>query len=76
VAETRRTVLLITHDIDEAFLLSDRVLAMSARPGRILAAYAVEGARPRSLTELSRDGRLQELKARVLDLLRAEVRPG
>jgi NitT/TauT family transport system ATP-binding protein len=76
VAETRRTVLLITHDIDEAFLLSDRVLAMSARPGRILAAYAVEGARPRSLTELSRDGRLQELKARVLDLLRTEVRPG
>ena len=35
--ETRKTVLFITHDIDEAVLLSDRVLVMSPRPGEIVA---------------------------------------
>jgi NitT/TauT family transport system ATP-binding protein len=75
VAGAGRTVLLITHDIDEAFLLSDRVLVMSARPGRVLAEHALGAARPRSLAGLTRDGRLQELKGRVLELLRAEVRP-
>jgi NitT/TauT family transport system ATP-binding protein len=74
VATTGRTVLLITHDIDEAFLLSDRVLVMSARPGRILAEHAVPLARPRSIARLSRDGRLQDLRGMVLDLLRGEVR--
>jgi NitT/TauT family transport system ATP-binding protein len=74
VATTGRTVLLITHDIDEAFLHSDRVLVMSARPGRILAEHAVPLARPRSIARLSRDGRLQDLRGMVLDLLRGEVR--
>jgi NitT/TauT family transport system ATP-binding protein len=74
VARTGRTVLLITHDIDEAFLLADRVLVMSARPGRVLAEHALDVPRPRSLAALSRDGRLQALKGTVLDLLRGEVR--
>ena len=76
VARAGRTVLLITHDIDEAFLLSGRVLVMSARPGRILAEHALYAGRPRSLAQLTRDGRLQDLKGKVLDLLRAEVRAG
>jgi sulfonate transport system ATP-binding protein len=75
VARAGRTVMLITHDIDEALLLSDRVLVMSARPGRILAEHAVDVPRPRSLAAMSRDGRLQELRGQVLDRLRGEVRP-
>jgi NitT/TauT family transport system ATP-binding protein len=76
VAHAGRTVMLITHDIDEALLLSDRVLVMSARPGRILAEHAVEVPRPRSLAGMSRDGHLQDLRGKVLDLLRGEVRLG
>jgi NitT/TauT family transport system ATP-binding protein len=76
VAETGQTVLLITHDIDEAFLLSDRVLVMSARPGRILAEVPVSLARPRTLAGLAREQEAQALKGRILDLLRGEVRGG
>jgi NitT/TauT family transport system ATP-binding protein len=47
------TVLFVTHDIDEAILLSDRICVMSARPGRIIRTIPIELARPRSLASLT-----------------------
>jgi len=48
-SETRKTVLFITHSIPESIFLSDRVLVMTERPGRIAAVYDVPLARPRRL---------------------------
>ena len=75
VAQSRRTVMLITHDIDEALLLSDRVLVMSPRPGRILAEYAIDLERPRSVAQLLDADRLQRVKKEILELLRTKGSP-
>jgi len=71
VSRARRTVLLITHDIDESLLLADRVLVMSPRPGRILAEHAIDLARPRSVGQLLDAEPIQRIKRRILELLRS-----
>lgn len=51
--ESRKTVLFITHSISEAVLLSDRVVLMSARPGRIVRIFDMPRVRPRSFDDLA-----------------------
>ena len=68
--ETRKTVVYITHGIEEAVSLSDRIAVMTARPGRIKEILPVEFARPRDLAELRREPRFGEQVYRIWGLLR------
>lgn len=68
-----QTVLFITHDIEEAILLGDRVLVMSERPGRILAEISIPLARPRDLTGRSHP-EIEELRWHIWKMLESAVR--
>ncbi|RZL10461.1 MAG: ABC transporter ATP-binding protein [Rubrivivax sp.] len=65
----RTTVMFVTHDIDEALFLSDRILVLSPRPGRIIDEIPVHFARPRR-AEVMTSPEFNRLKRHCLDLLR------
>ncbi len=66
LAREPRTVVLVTHDVEEAVVLADRVLVLSPRPGRIVAELPVPAPRPRHAT----DPALVALRGRALEALR------
>ena len=70
--EDRRTVIFITHSIEEAILLGDRVIVMSARPGRVVADIRVPFERPRA-TEIRGSGEFAHLEQEIWEILRVEV---
>jgi len=63
--EFGKTILMITHDIDEALRLADEILVLSGRPMRVLDRFALEGSKPRRMA----DPKLIEIKEYVLNLL-------
>jgi ABC-type nitrate/sulfonate/bicarbonate transport system ATPase subunit len=69
----RKTILLVTHDVEEAVFLSDRVYVMSGRPGRMRTEVAVALPRPRAL-ELTATPEFAALKERLLAPLREQAR--
>ncbi|MDE2612404.1 MAG: ABC transporter ATP-binding protein [Burkholderiales bacterium] len=70
----RTTILFITHDIDEAVFLGDRILVMTARPGRIKEEVAIPLERPRGI-DVMLGSTFTHAKARILGLLREESPP-
>jgi ABC-type nitrate/sulfonate/bicarbonate transport system ATPase subunit len=71
----RKTILLVTHDVEEAVFLSDRVHVMSGRPGRIGTTVDVALPRPRTL-EVTATPAFTTLKDRLLAPLREQARAG
>jgi NitT/TauT family transport system ATP-binding protein len=69
--EHRITVLFITHDVDEAIFLSDRVHVMTARPGRIKAEIPITLPRPRSY-DMQTAPEFVEIKRHIMELIREE----
>lgn len=61
-----RTIVLVTHDVDEAIFLADRIYVMSPRPGTMRAVLDVSIARPRNYTEVVTSSPFNDLKHEVL----------
>ncbi|MBI0539227.1 ABC transporter ATP-binding protein [Roseomonas sp. KE2513] len=73
VESSGKTIILVTHSIEEAIFLGDQVLVMTARPGRVAATIPVDLPRPRSF-EMQSSPRSGELFNEIYGLLRDEVR--
>ena len=69
----RKTVLFVTHDLQEAIALSDRVVLISARPGRIKATYQVDLPRPRQIESVLAHPRFMALFQEIWASLKQEV---
>ncbi|MBM7508495.1 ABC transporter ATP-binding protein [Nocardioides sp. 31GB23] len=68
----KRTVIFVTHSIDEAIVLSDRVIVMQSNPGRIVEDITIPFERPRTPTAIRTDPRFARLRAEMWSLLRQE----
>src|SRR5581483_5606162 len=75
-AQARRTVVFVTHDLEEAIALSDRVVVMTASPGRVKAVYPITLPRPRSVTEVRFHPEFARLYEMIWKDLKDEVRLG
>ncbi len=73
--QTRKTIVLITHNIEEAIFLGDRVLVMASRPGRIKAVVDIDLPRPRVPDMRNHSAAFLRHKDELTTLLRAEIRP-
>jgi NitT/TauT family transport system ATP-binding protein len=71
--QEQRTLVFITHSIDEAIVLGDRVAVMSTRPGRLREVLDVGLTRPRSVQEARNSPRYADLRQHIWDELRPEV---
>jgi NitT/TauT family transport system ATP-binding protein len=69
---TRKTIFFITHDLEEAIFLADRVLIMTTRPGRIKTVIKVDIPRPRNFRVLATD-HFMELKEQAVAAIRVET---
>jgi NitT/TauT family transport system ATP-binding protein len=70
---TRPSVIFVTHDLEEAIALADKVLVLTVGPGTIKAEFAVDLPRPRRVQEIKFDSRFVELYERIWQALRDEV---
>ncbi len=73
-SEFHKTILFVTHDLEEAIALSDRVIVFTRSPGRLKAEYNVELGRPRDVTHIRFHERFNEIYQRIWQDLKEEVR--
>jgi NitT/TauT family transport system ATP-binding protein len=71
--EHKKTVVFITHSVDEAVFLGDRIMVMTAQPGKVKTFVPVPLARPRNIMELQKMPQYGELIAHIWSSLREEV---
>lgn len=69
----KTTILFVTHDVEEALLLADRILVMSVNPGTIREEIAIHFERPRTIEQLIADPTFIKLKQTILHIIREET---
>ena len=74
--QSRACVVFVTHDLEEAIALADRVLVLTASPATLKSAYTVDIPRPRVASEIRFDARFLEISRTIWDDLRTEVLRG
>ena len=72
-AQSGAAVLFVTHDLDEAILLADRVAVLTTRPARVKSVHTIDLPRPRNIATLRYDERFVAIARRLSDDLRDEV---
>lgn len=72
LSKTKQTVIFITHSIDEAITMGDRIVVMTAGPGRIKAILDVDIPRPRWQIDIREQTRYQELRHQIWQMLKSE----
>ena len=72
-ANTRASVVFVTHDLEEAIALADRVFVISAGPGTVKANYPVPLSRPRNVTEIRMEPQFSQIYGEIWNDLRDEV---
>jgi NitT/TauT family transport system ATP-binding protein len=71
---TQASVVFVTHDLEEAIALADRVVVLTAAPATIKATFAVDLQRPRNVTEIRFDPQFVKLYQEIWESLREEVK--
>jgi NitT/TauT family transport system ATP-binding protein len=66
---TKKTIIFVTHSIDEAVFLADRVVVLTSHPGRVKEIISVNIPRPRSNAEIRLSGEFNWIRQRVYDAL-------
>jgi NitT/TauT family transport system ATP-binding protein len=72
-AQAKSAVLFVTHDLDEAILLADRVAVLTTRPARVKSVHTIDLPRPRDVAKLRYDERFVAIARNISDDLREEV---
>ncbi len=75
-AKSKKTIVFVTHDLQEAITLADRVVVMSSRPGRIKKILRVPLARPRKPEDAQLDKNFSKIYIELLELLKPDLRIG
>jgi len=68
----QKTMIFVTHSIDEAIVLGDRIVVMSGRPGRIREIFSVGIPRPRKILSVRAHPRYIELRNTIWEMLKGE----
>jgi NitT/TauT family transport system ATP-binding protein len=72
-AQAKSAVLFVTHDLDEAILLADRVAVLTTRPARVKSVHTIDLPRPRDVAKLRYDEKFIAIARKISDDLREEV---